>query len=158
RRDCHPLARSRDELVPADPHPQRTAQDLEALFLARVHVRRSNEPVGPHEGFDDDCASPGLSRGLPEEDPLSRNGVLDDVSSSDHGRLSRLARRRRAGATTIDVCACRLVKACLMPLRRGNKQPWSSESSARSPPSRTTASSHSAAPSSELFWRRCFSV
>jgi hypothetical protein len=64
---------------------RKPAEDLEALFLARVNVRRGDEAVGVHERLDHDRGAARVARRLVEDDALSGDGVLDHVACTNHG-------------------------------------------------------------------------
>src|SRR4029078_9628774 len=54
RRRREALAGACDELLAADAEADRAAEDLEALLLARMHVRRGDEAVRLDIGLDHD--------------------------------------------------------------------------------------------------------
>ena len=64
--------------------PTEPWSDLEALLLARMHVRRGDEAVRLHERLDDDGLAAGLAGGLAEDEPLAGDRVLDRISSTNH--------------------------------------------------------------------------
>src|SRR5204862_3262483 len=73
-RDGDALAGAGDELLVADPEADAAAEDLEALLLARVHVRGRDEAVRLHEGLDHDGLAVRLAPPLPEDDALAGHG------------------------------------------------------------------------------------
>ena len=81
------LARAGDELLPADSEADRAAEHLEALLLARMHVRRGDEAVRLDVGLDHDGRAVRLAARLPEDDALAGDRVLDRISCADHACL-----------------------------------------------------------------------
>src|SRR6185437_12886958 len=89
------LAGSGDELLPADPEPDGAAEHLEALLLARVHMRRGDEAVRLDVGLDHDGRSVRLAARLPENNALAGDRVLDRISCADHRSLLLVGPLRR---------------------------------------------------------------
>ena len=81
------LAGAGDELLAADLEADGAAEDLEALLLARVDVRRGDEAVRLDVGLDHDGRAVRLTARLPEDETLAGDRVLDRVSCADHACL-----------------------------------------------------------------------
>jgi hypothetical protein len=76
-RDDQDVARPKDAAPPADPEAQFAGDALEALPLARVHVRRHVAA-----GADEELRRDALRRALAEDDQLARDGIRDGVYAS----------------------------------------------------------------------------
>jgi hypothetical protein len=72
--NADPLAGAGDELLAADLEADRSAEDLEALLLARVDVRGRDEAARLDEGLEDDCLPARLARRLAEDEALAVTG------------------------------------------------------------------------------------
>jgi hypothetical protein len=67
------------------PELEGSLEDLEALRLVRMDVRRRDAPAGPDGDLDVDELAAGLRRGGAEQDVLAGDGVLDRVAGAERG-------------------------------------------------------------------------
>src|SRR5829696_1813570 len=79
-RNGHTLTRTHDDLLRTEPEAEGPAQDLEPLLLVRMNVGGRDEAVRLDEGLEHDRLAVRLAGGLPEDEPLAGDRVLDDVA------------------------------------------------------------------------------
>jgi hypothetical protein len=84
RLDRDHCARPRDQLALSRPQAELALEHLEALGLARMHVRRGDEPVGANDRLDEHRSAAGLLRGAVEDEHLAGHRVLEPVSLANH--------------------------------------------------------------------------
>src|SRR5262249_24818232 len=84
RLDDDDVAGPRRELLVADGELALAVDDLEALRLVRVDVRRGEKPARVDGDVDQHVLASRLRRGLEERDVLTRDGVHDGVSLANH--------------------------------------------------------------------------
>jgi hypothetical protein len=84
RLDDDHVARTRHEPLAPDLHADRALDDLEALRLVRVHVRRGDDAARAHRALDEHVLAVGRRGRLDEGEPLARDLVLEGLADGDH--------------------------------------------------------------------------
>ena len=79
-----PIARPGDERLLADPELELAGEDLEALLLGGVQMRRGDRPVGLDERLDDDALAVRVGGRRPEDERLAGDRVRQRLSVGDH--------------------------------------------------------------------------
>src|SRR6185503_4443635 len=82
-RDEDALARPRDHLLTAEAEAHLAGDDLEALLLVRVHVRRGDLPARRDERLHQHVVAIGLGARPVEDEALARHHVDDLVAGLD---------------------------------------------------------------------------